>query len=121
MKAFLARKKINLSWHNYFVTAMGAMAQGLFASLLIGIGIGLIQPLTGIVTSAYSRRAEYRADRQAVKEGYGPAMITGLKKLARENFAHLAPARALVILQYSHPPMSERIAAIEAEMRKKSE
>ena len=92
-----------------------------FASLLIGIGIGLIQPLTGIVTSAYSRRAEYRADRQAVKEGYGPAMITGLKKLARENFAHLAPARALVILQYSHPPMSERIAAIEAEMSKKSE
>ena len=36
MRDFLKRKKINLSWKNYFVTAMGAMAQGLFASLLIG-------------------------------------------------------------------------------------
>ena len=90
-----------------------------FAYLLIGIGLGLTQPLTGILTNAYSRHAEYRADRQAVQEGYGPAMITGLKRLAKENFAHLAPARALVILQYSHPPMSERIAAIEAEMGKK--
>ena len=44
MKAFLARKKINLSWHNYFVTAMGAMAQGLFASLLIGTILGTVGP-----------------------------------------------------------------------------
>lgn len=36
MKEFLARKKIDLSWKTYFITAMGAMAQGLFASLLIG-------------------------------------------------------------------------------------
>ncbi len=93
-----------------------------FAYILLGCAwLALFTPLTGLLMSAYSRRAEYRADRQAVKEGYGPAMITGLKKLARENFAHLAPARALVILQYSHPPMSERIAAIEAEMSKKSE
>ena len=36
MKKFLERKNISLSWKTYFVTAMGAMAQGLFASLLIG-------------------------------------------------------------------------------------
>lgn len=42
VKGFLEKKKINLSWKNYFVTAMGAMAQGLFASLLIGTIIGTI-------------------------------------------------------------------------------
>lgn len=84
-----------------------------FAYILVGIGLGLVQPLTGLVMNAYSRVAEYRADRQAVKEGYGAAMITALKKLARDNFAHLAPSRINVVLEYSHPPLSERIAAVE--------
>lgn len=35
-KAFLKKKNIDLSPKTYFITAMGAMAQGLFASLLIG-------------------------------------------------------------------------------------
>ena len=36
VKAFLKRKNVSLSPKTYFITAMGAMAQGLFASLLIG-------------------------------------------------------------------------------------
>jgi STE24 endopeptidase len=84
-----------------------------FAYILMGIGLGLVQPLTGMAMNAYSRFAEYRADRQAVEEGYGKALVEGLKKLARENFAHLAPAKLLVVLKYSHPPLSERIEAIE--------
>ncbi len=84
-----------------------------FAYILTGIGLGLIQPLTGMLTSAYSRHAEYRADRQAVQEGYGVCLITALKKLAKENFSHLAPSKLLVALEYSHPPLSERIAALE--------
>ena len=87
-----------------------------FAYILMGVILNLIQPLTGILTNAYSRKAEYRADRQAVKEGYGPAMITALKKLAKDNFAHLAPSRINVVLEYSHPPLSERIAAVEKVM-----
>jgi len=61
--------------------------------------------------------AGFRADRQAVQEGYGPAMITALKKLAKENFAHLAPSRLYVVLEYSHPPLSQRIAAVEEAMK----
>ena len=83
-----------------------------FAYILMGVILNLIQPLTGILTNAYSRKAEYRADRQAVKEGYGPAMITALKKLAKDNFAHLAPSRINVVLEYSHPPLSDRIAEV---------
>ncbi len=89
-----------------------------FAYVLTGIILGIIQPLTGMLTNAYSRTAEYRADRQAVKEGYGSSMVTALKKLARDNFAHLAPSRFNVLTEYSHPPLSRRIAAIEREMEK---
>ena len=84
-----------------------------FAYILLSIGLGIVQPVTGMLMHAYSRYAEYRADRQAVQEGYGPALITGLKKLAKENFSHLAPAPILVVLEYSHPPLSERIDAVE--------
>ena len=84
-----------------------------FASVLLGGLMGLIQPLTGMAMNAYSRFAEYRADAQAVKEGYGEALVGGLKKLARENYANLAPSKALVVLEYSHPPLSERIGAIQ--------
>ena len=84
-----------------------------FAYILATIGLGLVQPLIGMVMNAYSRYAEYRADQQAVKEGYGSAMVTALKKLAKENFAHLAPSSVNVLLEYSHPPLSQRIAKIE--------
>jgi len=88
-----------------------------FAFILLGsAALALVTPLTGMLMSAYSRHAEYRADRQAVKEGYGAGLITGLKKLARDNFSHLAPSPLLVVLEYSHPPLSRRIAAIEKTM-----
>ena len=86
-----------------------------FAYILAGIGLGLTQPLSSMVMNAYSRFAEFRADRQAIREGYGDAMVTALKKLAKENFAHLAPSPIFVLLEYSHPPLSQRIAKVEAE------
>ena len=89
-----------------------------FAFILLSGLLGLIQPLTGMAMNAYSRHAEYRADAQAVKEGYGADLTGGLKKLAKENFSHLAPAKLLVVLEYSHPPLSERIAAVEKAMGK---
>lgn len=86
-----------------------------FAFILVSIGLGLTSPISSLIMNAYSRFAEFRADKQAVKEGYGPAMVTALKKLAKDNFAHLAPSKLNVVLEYSHPPLSERIAAVEKE------
>ena len=84
-----------------------------FAYILLTAGLGIIQPFTALFINANSRRAEYRADAQAVKEGYKDAMITALKKLAKENFAHLSPSKINVLLEYSHPPLGDRISAIE--------
>lgn len=89
-----------------------------FAYILLSVGLGLIQPLTSLVINARNRKAEYRADEQAVKEGYGEAMISALKKLARENFSHLSPSRVNVVLEYSHPPLGDRIAAIAKHLGK---
>ena len=89
-----------------------------FAYILLGCAaLALTQPVTSILMGAYSRFAEYRADRQAVKEGYGQALTSALKKLARDNFSHLSPSRLQVVLDYSHPPLSQRVAAVEKAMR----
>ena len=84
-----------------------------FAIILTGIFLSMTSPLSSMVINAYSRKAEYRADKQAVMEGYGEAMIIALKKLAKENFAELAPTRISVLLEYSHPPLADRISAVE--------
>ncbi len=87
-----------------------------FTFILIGVALSVIQPFTGIIINAMSRKFEFAADRQAVKEGYGKDMIPALKKLAKENFANLSPSPLYVVLEYSHPPIDKRISAIEKEM-----
>ena len=83
--------------------------------LMMSIEFALIAPLFGLLVNAFSRRAEYRADAQAVKEGYGEQLISALKKLARQNYADLAPSPLLVKLEYSHPTLSQRIDAIRGQ------
>ena len=48
VKAFLKKKNIEISVKRYFIDALGAMAQGLFASLLIGTIIGTLGTQFGI-------------------------------------------------------------------------
>ena len=84
-----------------------------FAIALIGFEFALISPIFSLLVNAYSRKAEYRADEQAVQEGYGAALVCALKKLTRENFGDLSPDPLLVKLTYSHPTLSQRITAIE--------
>ena len=64
MKSFLKRKNIEISVKRYLIDALGAMAQGLFCSLLIGtiintiggqLGIGfLIEPVATIAGTDYT-------------------------------------------------------------------
>ncbi|MBR5121191.1 MAG: M48 family metallopeptidase [Oscillospiraceae bacterium] len=89
-----------------------------FALLLVmAVEFPIISPAFSLVASALMRKAEYRADAHAVKEGYGEALISSLKKLSKENLAHLAPSKIEVALTYSHPTLSQRIDAIEKLMK----
>ena len=81
--------------------------------LILSVEFAIIAPLLGMFMSYRSRVAEYRADAQAVKEGYGPALISALKVLARGNYSNLSPDPIIVKLQYSHPTLTDRVSAIE--------
>ena len=67
--AFLERKNIQFSPQRYGIDALSAMAQGLFASLLIGtiistlgkqLGIQVLQDIGGYASSATGRRRHRR-------------------------------------------------------------
>ena len=89
------------------------MNYGFAVILIMSVEFALIAPLFSLLVNRFSRKAEYRADGQAVKEGYGEALIEGLKKLSKDNLADLSPSPLLVRLTYSHPTLSQRITAIE--------
>lgn len=86
---------------------------GLAVILILSVEFALISPLLGILVNALSRRHEYLADRFAVEEGYGDALVSGLKKIVQADFGDVAPSPALIILEYSHPSLSQRFEAIE--------
>lgn len=84
-----------------------------FAIILFGILMEPVAMLAQIPLAAMSRKAEYRADAFAADVGYKEAMIRALKILSRENFSNLTPHPLLVKMTYSHPPVSDRISALE--------
>lgn len=86
--------------------------------LIMSVEFALISPLFALLINAHSRKAEYQADAQAVREGYGEPLKEALKKLSRENLSDLSPHPWLVKLEYSHPTLSQRLNAIEKEMKK---
>ena len=88
--------------------------------LLFDCVIGLVFRVLMIPRLILSRRAEYKADEFATREGYGKELISGLKKLIRENLGHLNPDPLVVILSYSHPTLAQRIRNINQIMKKSS-
>ncbi|MBQ3037686.1 MAG: PTS sugar transporter subunit IIC [Clostridia bacterium] len=84
MKSFLKRKNIEFSFKRYFIDAMGAMAQGLFASLLIGTIISTIGTQTGIET--------------LVQIGNFAKSVTGSAMAVAIGYALQAPALVLFSL-----------------------
>jgi len=90
-----------------------------FAFIVLGILLSLINPLMGLISSRLSCKHEYAADKVAVEQGYGEALISALKKLSKDSLVNLSPDPIVVKLTYSHPPMSERIAAIEKAIKEK--
>jgi STE24 endopeptidase len=67
----------------------------------------------GIFLRAFSRKNEFEADRFSVQTTGDPKpMIAALKKLTVDNLSNLLPHPFYVFLNYSHPPVMQRINAI---------
>ena len=96
------------------------VSYGFGVILLFDCVIGLVFRVLMIPRLILSRRAEYKADEFAAREGYGKELISGLKKLIRENLGHLNPDPLVVILSYSHPTLVQRIRNINQIMKKSS-
>ncbi len=104
----------------YFLSASGPWAAAFgfsephlgFALVLFGLLTEPLGLLLSLPLTALSRKAEYLADGYAATL-LPQAMIRALKVLARENFSNLTPHPFAVKLTYTHPPISQRIAAIE--------
>jgi STE24 endopeptidase len=73
-----------------------------------------LQLVLSIVFQVVSRKNEYEADLFAAETIDKPqTMITALKKLSSKNLSNLTPHPFYVFLTYSHPPLLERITAIQ--------
>ncbi len=87
--------------------------------VFFGLLLAPLEFFIGLIALAISRRNEYEADRFAVETtGSGEPMIAALKKLSVNNLSNLLPHPFHVILNYSHPPILERIEAIGREARR---
>ena len=72
----------------------------------------LFSPLSmilGLINNSLSRRNEYQAD-DFGKETYdGGALREALKKISTDSLANLSPHPLYVAVNYTHPPMRERL------------
>ena len=74
-----------------------------------------ISLLLGIFFTYISRRNEFSADQYSVETAKMPeSMISSLKKLSKENLSNLTPHWLNVFLNYTHPPVLDRIRALKS-------
>ena len=72
-----------------------------------------ISLIVGVFFSVISRKNEFSADTYSSETAQMPeSLISGLKKLSKENLSNLTPHWLNVFLNYSHPPVLERIRAL---------
>ncbi|MBE9504529.1 MAG: M48 family metallopeptidase [Proteobacteria bacterium] len=72
-----------------------------------------IEMVLSLFMNMLSRKNEYEADRFAADTtGMADKLIDALKKLAVHNLANLTPHPFYAFLNYSHPPLMERIQSL---------
>lgn len=87
-----------------------------FHAALIGFALlySPISEVTGLLMNLLSRKFEFQADDFAKNTFDAEPLITSLKKLSKNNLSNLTPHPAYVFMNYSHPPLIERIRNLKA-------
>jgi STE24 endopeptidase len=114
----------------FFLLGLATDPQGQFARLLFdAFGVPTISPhvglvlfgillepvskLLGAVLNAWSRKHEFEADAYAAEmTGDGKPLAAALMKMTADHLSHPSPGRLRVWLDYSHPPLLERLRAL---------
>ncbi len=115
----------------FFLIGLATDPNGTFARLLHdAFFVQTISPHTGLVfftillepaskllsvlANAWSRKHEFEADAYAAQStGTPQALATALKKLSSDHLSHPAPHKLRVTLDYSHPPLLQRLKALK--------
>ncbi len=89
--------------------------QSIYAGIVFfGLLYTPIELLLSIVMQTVSRKNEYEADRFAAETIDEPRnLVDALKKLSATNLSNLTPHPFYVFLNYSHPPLLQRVQAIQ--------
>jgi STE24 endopeptidase len=114
----------------FFLIGLATNPDGTFARLLhdaffvpeISLHAGLVfftlllepaSKLLSILANAWSRKHEFEADAYAAgSTGTPEALASALRKLSSDHLSHPAPHKLRVILDYSHPPLLQRLQAL---------
>ncbi len=94
--------------------------QPIYAGLLFfGLLYTPIELVFSVLIQMISRRNEYEADRFAAETISDPSsLVDALKRLSTSNLSNLTPHPFYVFLNYSHPPLLQRVQAIRDMQRK---
>ena len=86
----------------------------LFQHLLTGLS-----EVVNILAMSMSRRFEFQADAFAVKAGRAKELSSALQKLQTDNLGEMDPDWLYSAVVFKHPPLIERLKAIEAKNSEK--
>jgi STE24 endopeptidase len=94
--------------------ALGGQNFAIHLNLLaFGILFSPISHFVSIFMNMLSRKNEFEADAYAKSTFNGAALQQALKKLSVDNLSNLFPHPAYVFIHYSHPPLLQRLKAME--------
>jgi STE24 endopeptidase len=94
--------------------ALGADHFAIHLNLLaFGILYSPISHFVSIFMNMLSRKNEFEADAFAKNTYNGTHLQQALKKLSVDNLSNLFPHPAYVFINYSHPPLLQRLAAMQ--------
>ncbi|MDZ7716270.1 MAG: M48 family metallopeptidase [Balneolaceae bacterium] len=82
--------------------------------IFFGMLYAPIDMILSVFMQMVSRKHEFEADEYASTTFQKEPMIEALKKLSKDNLSNLTPHPFYVFLNYSHPPVLERIKAIRS-------
>ena len=93
--------------------ALGAALPSFHIALIaFGVLFSPVSMVLGFVFNSISRKHEFEADRFAVGLSKRGTLQQALKKLSVKNLSNLTPHPWYVFVHYSHPPLLQRLEAI---------
>ena len=100
---------------NGLFEAFGVESPSVYAGVIfVAILLMPLELVLSVGASALSRHHERQADSFAAATiGRGDLLASGLKRLSKDSLSNLTPHPFYVLLNYSHPPVLERVRVLE--------